>query len=633
MSVVIIAGIVITLATGAPVLIQLLRQHPRGLFILFFAEMWERFSFYGMRGLLVFFLTQHFLFDDASAARTFGSYATLVYLIPLIGGVLADRWLGARKAVAFGALLLVAGHMTMAIEGAPARQVLTYQGAHYGFQVNGLGAERQAKIMVAGRPYAFGQDKAGDFTIQGLPAGAPLPATLPKTGYALSVEGRQQGFVDVFYLALALIVMGVGFLKSNISAIVGKLYRDRDPRRDPGFTLYYYGVNLGAFWAAILCGYLGENFGWKWGFGLAGVGMLAGYVTFQLGRSWLEGHGEPPDPVKLARPLAGPLNLEWLIYLAGVAGVGLIWLLVQHNHIVGVALGVGAFAALGYVGFVMVTQFGKVERDRILLAFVFMLGAIVFFTLFEQGATSLNLFAERNTQLGLINAPASLSLFGREVFFGSRAMWDAAHAQPGTVWIDMGLDAAQTQSFNAGFILIFAPMFSALWAWLGRRGRDPDPMIKFGLGLAQVGLGFLVIVWSQGLADGAFRLPLLVLGFVYLLHTTGELCLSPVGLSEITKLAPAVLISTLMSLWFLAISAAEFIAAQIAKLAGTSTAGGQVLDPHAALMSSIGVFQTIGWVGVGFGALFVLGSRLVHPWAHGANDTVPDAELVPAPAE
>jgi POT family proton-dependent oligopeptide transporter len=633
MSVVIIAGIVITLATGAPVLIQLLRQHPRGLFILFFAEMWERFSFYGMRGLLVFYLTQHFLFDDAFAAKTFGSYATLVYLIPLIGGVLADRWLGARKAVAFGALLLVAGHMTMAIEGAPARQVLTYQGARYSFQVNGLGAERQAKIMVAGRPYAFGQDKAGDFTIQGLPTGAPLPAALPKADYTLSVEGRQQGFVDVFYLAIALIVMGVGFLKSNISAIVGKLYRERDPRRDPGFTLYYYGVNLGAFWAAILCGYLGENFGWNWGFGLAGVGMLAGYLTFQLGRSWLEGHGEPPDPVKLARPLAGPLNLEWLIYLAGVAGVGLIWLLVQHNHIVGVALGVGAIAALGYVGFVMFTQFGKVERERILLAFVFMIGAIVFFTLFEQGATSLNLFAERNTQLDLIGAPVSLNLFGREVLFGSRAMWDAAHAAPGTVWIDMGLDAAQTQSFNAGFILIFAPMFSALWAWLGRRRRDPDPMIKFGLGLGQVGLGFLVIVWSQGLADGAFRLPLLVLGFAYLLHTTGELCLSPVGLSEITKLAPAVLISTLMSLWFLAISAAEFIAAQIAKLAGTSTAGGQVLDPHAALMSSLNVFQTIGWVGIGFGAAFVLGARLVHPWAHGANDTLPAAELIPAPAE
>ena len=275
MSIVIIAGLLITLATGAPVLIQLMRQHPRGLFVLFFAEMWERFSFYGMRGLLIFYLTQQFLFDDARATNTFGSYATLVYLVPLIGGVVADRWLGARKAVAFGALLLVAGHLTMAIEGQPARQVLNYGHAHYGFDVSGRGGAQQAHIVVAGRPYVFGQNAAGDFTIAGLPAGSPLPAALHKGSYALTVEGRQQGFVDVLYLAIALIVMGVGFLKSNISAIVGKLYVERDPRRDPGFTLYYYGINLGAFWAAILCGYLGETYGWKWGFGLAGVGMLA----------------------------------------------------------------------------------------------------------------------------------------------------------------------------------------------------------------------------------------------------------------------------------------------------------------------------------------------------------------------
>jgi len=397
--------------------------HPRGLATLFFTEMWERFSYYGMRGLLVFYLTQQFLFDDKLAASTYGSYATLVYLIPLIGGVLADRWLGARKAVAFGALLLVAGHMTMAIEGQPARQVLNYGGAHYGFQVSGLGAAREARVVVGGKTYEFGQDAAGGFTTKGLPVASPLPSTLAKGTYSLTVEGRQKGFVDVFYLALALIVMGVGFLKSNISAIVGKLYGERDPRRDPGFTLYYFGVNLGAFWAAVLCGYLGENFGWQWGFGAAGVGMLAGYLTFQLGRSWLGGHGEPPDPAKLARPVAGPLNLEWLIYIGGVVGVAAIWLLVQHNQIVGISLGVGWVVALAYVGYIMITKFGPVERDRILLSFVFMIGAIVFFTLFEQAATSLNLFAERNTQLDLISIPHSLGLFGHQIYFGSRTMW------------------------------------------------------------------------------------------------------------------------------------------------------------------------------------------------------------------
>jgi len=190
-----------------------------------------------------------------------------------------------------------------------------------------------------------------------------------------------------------------------------------------------------------------------------------------------------------------------------------------------------------------------------------------------------------------------------------------------------------TQSFNAGFILLFAPVFAALWAFLGKRGRDPDPMIKFGLGLAQVGLGFLVIVWSAGLADASFRVPLLVLAAAYLLHTTGELCLSPVGLSEITKLAPAVLISTLMSLWFMAISAAEFIGALIARLAGSNTAGGKVLDPHASLIASLNVFQWIGWAGVGFGVAFLIAAPFAHRLAHGVNDPLPEGGAIPAPAE
>ncbi|MDQ2859863.1 MAG: oligopeptide:H+ symporter [Pseudomonadota bacterium] len=619
-NIVVIVGVLVTLATGIPVMYQLLRDHPRGLFILFFAEMWERFSYYGMRGLLVFYLTQQFLFDDKFANGTFGSYATLVYLLPLVGGVLADRYLGARKAVAFGALLLVAGHMMMAVEGPPAHQVLTWQGARYEFQVTGRGAERVVKLEVGGHGYDFANNAAGDLRIEGLPTNAALPSVLPKAAYTLSQEGRRPLFVGILYLALALIIMGVGFLKANISSIVGKLYPQGDPRRDPGFTLYYYGINLGAFWAAVLCGYLGQTYGWKYGFGLAGVGMLAGYITFVIGKPLLQGHGEPPDPVRLAKPVFGPINLEWLIYLAGIVGIGGIWLLVQHNRIVGGALGVGWAAALAYVGHFMATKCDKVERDRIILAFVLIAGSIVFFTLFEQAATSLNLFADRNTDLALVKAPIVFSLLGHPVFMGTRAMIAAAQTPPGVWWIDMGFNSAQTQSFNAGFILILAPAFAALWGWLGRMGRDPNPMIKFGLGLAQVGLGFLVIVWSQGFADAHFRLPLLILGFAYLLHTTGELCLSPVGLSEITKLSPAILVSTLMAVWFMATSAAEFIAAHIAALAGTATAGGQVLDPRAALHTSLNVFQTIGWVGVGFGALFLVLSPFLKHLAHGVND-------------
>ena len=618
-SVVVMVGVLITLVTGVPVMLQIFRHHPRGLFILFFTEMWERFSYYGMRGLLVFYLTQQLLFTDSAAAAQYGSYATLVYLLPLVGGVLADRYLGARKAVAFGALLLVAGHATMAIEAPAASQSLIYHGAKYEFHTTGAGDARTSTIDIGGHAYPYSQTPGGAFQIAGLPSGAALPASLPKGTFSLETRAAPPLFANILYLALALIVMGVGFLKSNISAIVGQLYDQGDPRRDPGFTLYYYGVNLGAFWAAILCGYLGQTLGWSYGFGLAGVGMLVGYLTFRLGKPLLAGKGEPPDPTRLSRPLVGPLNLEWTIYIGAVVGLALLWFIVQRNGLVGVALGVGAVAALAYVGRYMAVECGKVERERLLLAFVLIFGSVVFFTLFEQAATSLNLFADRNTDLHLIARPIRFAFLGQEVFMGTADAFKTSRT-PGALWIDMGLNAAQTQSFNAGFILIFAPLFAAMWGRLGRRGWDPGPLVKFGLGLGQVGLGFLIIVWSQGLADAHFRLPLLVLGFTYLLHTTGELFLSPVGLSEITKLAPPVLISTLLAIWFIATAAAEYIGAIIAQVAGTATAGGQVLDPAGGLRSALHVFGIIGWTGVGFGALFLVLAPILGKWAHGVDD-------------
>jgi POT family proton-dependent oligopeptide transporter len=619
-SIVIIIGVIITLATGLPVALQLARQHPRGLFVLFFAEMWERFSFYGMRGLLIFYLTEHFLMDQKTASAAYGSYATLVYLLPLVGGVLADRYLGARKAVAFGALLLVAGHGLMAIEGPAAHQAVLYHGSAYPITVTGRGEARLARVIVAGQPHAFDQSAAGALRIADLAVSAPLPAELPAGSFSFKTEAAPAIFQSILYLALALIIMGVGFLKANISSIVGKLYPQGDPRRDPGFTLYYYGINLGAFWAAILCGYLGQNYGWAYGFGLAGLGMAAGWLSFVIGKPLLGGHGEPPDPARLARPLFGPLSLEYVIYGGAVAGLAVLWFLVQHNGIVGGALGLGWAAALAYLGWFIAAKCDKVARERLMLAFVLIAGSIVFFTLFEQAATSLNLFAEQNTQLALISRPFSIPLAGHVLFFGDQAMRDAAHLSGPVWWVDMGFVAAQTQSFNAGFILLLAPVFAAVWAFLGRRGRDPDPVTKFGLGLAQVGLGFLVIVWSQGFADAHFRMPLAVLGLAYLLHTTGELCLSPVGMSEITKLSPAVLVSTLMAVWFLATSAGEFIAAKIAALAGSATLGGQVLDPSAALHASLRVFGAIGWTGVGFGVLFLGLAPFIKRWAHGVND-------------
>ena len=618
MNIVIIVGLIVTALTGIPVLMQILKNHPKGLIILFFAEMWERFSYYGMRGILIFYLTQHFLFDDALASSTYGSYTSLVYLLPLVGGILADRYIGTRKAIAFGALLLVAGHGLMAYEGRPATETLSFGGAQYEVVSEGRGAAREVGIMVDGQRYAFGPAEGGGLALTDLPAGASLPAVLPAGEYTMTATRDASG-VNVFYLALSLIIMGVGFLKPNISTIVGQLYPQGDPRRDSGFTLYYYGINLGAFWAAVLCGFLGQTVGWWAGFGLAGVGMALGFVVFVLGKPLLQGNGEPPNPELIKRPLFGPINREWLIYILAILGVAIVWFMVQRNALVGWVLGASTILSLiaiaWIIAFVCKTW---VQRQRMMLAVVLIFGAVVFFTLFEQAGTSLNLFADRNVDLTI--TPVAMQFLGITV--GTPAQLAAAGITPSGFWIDATITAAQVQSFNAGFILIFAPVFAAMWAWLASKKMDPNPTMKFGLGLVQVGLGFLVVVWAagSGMVDSAFQMPLIMLALLYMLHTTGELFLSPVGLSEITKLSLASVVSFMMAVWFLASSIAQFVGGYIAGLMGTETVGGQVLDPAGALQTSLAGFDSLGKWGVGIGVAFILISFFIKGWSHGAND-------------
>ena len=597
MNMIAVVGIFITIVTAIPVLLQI-RRHPRGLFILFFAEMWERFSFYGMRGLLIFYLTQHFLFDDAFANGQYGTYGALVYLLPLLGGFLADHYLGTRKAVAFGALLLVAGHGTMAIEGEPAKQVLTYQGQAYDFKVEGRGNARQVRLLVAGGEYAIGASGAGDLEIKELPAGAPIPAVLPKGSFELSVKERDPFYVGIFYLALSLIVMGVGFLKPNISSLVGQLYPQADPRRDSGFTLFYYGINLGSFWAAIVCGWLGQEVGWWAGFGLASIGMLAGYIVFVLGKPLLQGHGEPPDPAKLARRVGG-LKVEWLIYICVLLAVGLVWLIIQRFELVGYALSAGSAVVLSYLAYFMSTQCTRAEASRMILALTLIAFSVAYFTLFNQAGSSLNQFAQRNTEL---------SLFG------------------------YAMTPAQTQSFNSGFILILAPIFAALWAYLEPRHLDPNAPAKFGLAMLQIAAGFAVLVWgAENFASAEYRVPMIFLVGMYLLHTTGELFLSPVGLSQMTRLSPKATVATIMATWFLGSAWAGYFAALIARLTAAQTVAGQVLDPAAALHTYIGVFTNVAIWGAGIGVVVLILSvflgRLDQP-----VDEVPKAAK-PAPGE
>jgi POT family proton-dependent oligopeptide transporter len=247
--------------------------HPKGLYVCFFTEMWERFSYYGMKALLALYLIKHHGFSDSQSLTVVGAYGGLVYAMPLLGGLIADRWLGMRKAVVFGGLLLCLGHLGMSIEGQPAH-------------------------IVGG------------------------------------VIHRDRAALAVFYLSLALIITGVGFLKPNISTIVGKLYPDNDPRRDSGFTLFYAGINVGALFSALICGYLGETQGWGYGFGAAGIGMLAGLGMFLSGQRHLRGHAEPPDPARLRRRLLGPLTVEWAIYLIAILQLPLMWLLMQLGQTV-----------------------------------------------------------------------------------------------------------------------------------------------------------------------------------------------------------------------------------------------------------------------------------------------------------
>lgn len=551
--------------------------HPRGLAVLFFAEMWERFSYYGMRALLVLYLTQHFLFSDKHAQGLYAAYASLVYLAPVLGGFVADRYLGSRKAVTIGALLLVAGHFGMAFEGGGSKQYIDVAGQTYQVSAEGRGVDRAPKIVLPD-----GRETPIEFTKEGIkvPQGASvgLPTQIPTADYTTRVE-QEQIYVQILFFSLALIIVGVGFLKANISTIVGALYEKGDPRRDGGFTIFYMGINLGSVLSTLACGYLGIKYGWSYGFGLAGFGMLLGLVTFLWGQKYLEGRAEPPVPAALKKSVAGPLNLEWLIYVLGFILLLPAWFLVQRDEIVTTLLAYGA--PLIFAG-MLVWSWVKLrgaERSRMIVAIVLIVFSVLFWTLFEQAGSSLTLYADRNTDL--------------------------------TIAGNFKMNAAQTQFFNPGLIVLLAPVFAGVWVWLGRRGLEPSTPVKFGLGIMQAGLGFLVLtIGITYFAGEDYRVPLIWLFLAYLLHTMGEICLSPVGLSMITRLSVPRVVGLMMGIWFLSSALAHTLAGIIAQATSGDTVGGVVVDPAAQLATYDSVFGTIGWVGVGIGVLVVI----LSPW-------------------
>lgn len=559
--------------------------HPRGLVILFFTEMWERFSYYGMRALLVLYLTQHFLFGPAEAQGIYAAYAALVYLMPVLGGMIADRYLGSRKAVIIGAVLLVLGHFTMAFEGTGGRENLTVNGTTYQLQVEGRdqnrkifavnGDERvQISITPEGVSTVGAEPAAANAAEVAVAATAGLPAFTPTGNYQLETVRDLKMGEPVLFLALSLIIVGVGFLKANISTVVGALYEENDPRRDGGFTIFYVGINLGSFLATIACSYLGIKYGWAYGFGLAGIGMLFGLLTFVLGQPWLEGRGAPPVPVQ-GRSILG-VPLVPFFWIAGIVAVIPTWLLMQRHEIIETALPwLAGVIFAGVVGFTVFRLKGS-ERSRMLVAQVLIFFSVLFWALFEQAGSSLTLFADQSTEM---------------------PSW---------------FNAAMTQTFNPGIIVLGGPIVAALWVWLAKRKLEPSTPVKFSFGLVFVGLGFLVLTWAAATqANDAFRVPLLFLFLTYFFHTIGELCLSPVGLSMITKLSVARVVGLMMGVWFLSSSVAHIVAGIIAKATATDTVAGVVTSPALALQTYGSIFGTIGWTGVGVGVFLLLISPLL----------------------
>jgi POT family proton-dependent oligopeptide transporter len=490
--------------------------HPRGLFVLFYAEMWERFSYYGMRALLILYLTKWWLFDDGKSNLIYGAYTSLVYITPVLGGWLADRYLGQRKAVLFGGILLAFGHLLMAVEG-------------------------QGGVV---DPLVKQADPA----------------------------------INVFWLALSFIIVGSGFLKANISVIVGQLYRLTDIRRDGAYTIFYMGVNVGSALGTILVGYLGETIGWAYGFGLAGIGMVCGLIIFVLGKPALRGRGEPPDPVRLkARPMG--VSVEAVLYAVGFAAVVAIWLLIQYQNVIGTLLLVSGVVLLVYV-LVEAFRHDRETRDRLLVVLFLILLEPVFWGIYEQSGGSFNLFTDRFVDRG-------------------------------------GVPTSLFQSINPIYIVALGPLFAWLWTALGKRGLEPSTPAKFGLGLIQVGLSFLVLVWGAEMMGG-LKVAAILVFLLYLLQTTGELCLSPVGLSAMNRLAPRYMASLIMGAWFFATAGGEFVAGKIGEAIGGE--GGEMTKE-----ASLAMYDKIGWLGVGLGIAVLVVAPFVKRLMH--LDTLRDEDV------
>ena len=621
---------------------------PTGLFMLFFAEMWERFSYYGMRALLVLYIIKGFLSrSDGDAYAIYGAYAGMVYATPFIGGMLADKVLGSRRAVILGGVLMAAGHLLMTIE-------------------------------------------------------SEIP----------------------FFGALALLIVGNGFFKPNISTIVGSLYPDGSPKKDAGFTIFYIGINLGAAAAPLICGYVGETYGWHYGFGLATIGMLVGLMVFVLpsgitriiilltavasglgmiytqldnsiyelgamgfvalflmaagvvaflaiGKGGLpEGAGEPADPEAPHRKFAG-VQAQHLVYIGAflivpvIAGLmlldgqfGNLWtvpVLEIELRLIGIIMLL--VGGLGFGAIVWETiKATRMEAQRMIVVMVLMFFSMLFWAFFEQAGSSINLFTDRNVdrvfeteivdagQVGkTITVDVTQELNGRTMGDKTITMADIdgwREAKTATVdWpvseddVGMGTKGSEVatsafQAANPVYIMIFGLVFTALWTLMGRRGIEPSTPVKFALGIGQLAAGFGALWYGAGVCNEFGIVSMSWLMIAYLLITTGELCLSPVGLSMVTKLSPKRIVSMVMGAWFLATAFSNYLSAIIAQFTGVGHGGGGGSDVLPPPIETVGVYgEVFGIIAVtaGVSALIMLAlSPFLTKWQH-TGKTDPDA--------
>ena len=478
-------------------------NHPKGLFLLFFVEMWERFSYYGMRALLMLYMVKYLMFSTEKSAQVYGWYTGLVYLTPLLGGYIADRYLGQRRAIVIGGTLMALGHFAMAFP--------------------------------------------------------PLP---------------------FFFGAMILLIMGNGFFKPNISTVVGSLYEENDPRRDAGFTIFYMGINLGAMFSPLICSTLGEKIGWHYGFGAAGVGMVLGLAMYLWGNKALLGD-------KMMKPSTPQTNYWVPIAMVTAMVAFLVGSALQMNgyNITGLVpnwvYGLAAVLVLIGMAYAYANKPSKstltqVEKQRLAVIFIMVFFSIFFWSAFEQAGSSLTLFADAETN-------RAIHMFGRE--FRVPAGW--------------------FQSLNPFFIVLLAPFFSKMWISLGETNREPSSPIKFAIGLGLLAIGFVVMIAAAASYQKYGPVSMLWLGGAYFFHTLGELCLSPVGLSLVTKLAPAQFGSLMMGVWFLSSVAAGFV--------GGFFAGNYDTVNHMTF------YMIPTATGLGAAALLLLMTPKIRKWMHGVH--------------